>query len=71
VAGTPAIDPETDVGEIMRKRSAHIGEGICGAATGRIVPRGDLLHAGRLEPGDGGGHDAEIELVGDRIGGAV
>jgi hypothetical protein len=70
VAGTPAIGPETDIGEIMRERSAHIGEGIFGAAPGGIPSRGGLRQAGPVEPGDGGGRHAEIEVVGNRIGGA-
>jgi hypothetical protein len=69
VAGIAAIDPETDIGEIMFERSAQIGEGI-GGATGGITPRGSLLQAGRIQPGDGGGRHTEIEMVGDRIEGA-
>jgi hypothetical protein len=70
LAGIAAIDPETHVGEIMRERSAHIGEGIFGSATGRKTPRGGLLQAGPVDSGDGGGHHAELEMVGDLIGGA-
>jgi hypothetical protein len=54
----------------MGKRSAHIGEGIFGTASGGILSRGGLHQAGPVEPGDGGGRHAEIEVVGHRIGGA-
>jgi len=67
-AGIAAIDPETHVGEIMGERSAHIGEGIFGAAPGGIAARRGLLQAGRIEPCDGGGRQTEVEMVGDRIG---
>jgi hypothetical protein len=63
-----AIDPDTHVGEIMRERSAHIGEGIFAAASGGIPSRGGLRQAGPVQPGDGGGRLAEIEMFGERIG---
>ena len=68
MAGIAAVDPETPAGEFMGERSAHIGEGLFGATRGGITPRGGLLQTGRLEPGDGSGHHAELEMVGDRIG---
>lgn len=61
MAGIAAVDPETHVGEIMGERSAHIGEGIFGPTRGGVAPRGGLLQAGRVEPGDGGGHHTKEE----------
>ncbi|WP_200389695.1 hypothetical protein [Thiocapsa imhoffii] len=68
MAGISAVDPETHVGEIMGERSAHIGDGIFGVTRGGITPRRGLRQADRVEPGDGGGDHAELEMVGDRIG---
>jgi hypothetical protein len=39
VAGIAAIDPETNLGEIMGGRSAHIGEGLFGPTRGGVAPR--------------------------------
>jgi hypothetical protein len=68
VAGIAAIDPETPIGELMGERAAHIGEGIFGPTRGGVAPRGGLLQAGPVDPSDGGGHHAEVQMVGDRIG---
>jgi hypothetical protein len=43
VAGIVSIDPETHVGEIMRKGSAHIGEGIFGPTRGCIAAGGGVI----------------------------
>jgi hypothetical protein len=66
----PQSTPETDIGEIIFERSAQIGEGRFGAATGGVTPCGSLLRAGRIQPGDRAGFQTEVEMVGDRIGGA-
>jgi hypothetical protein len=68
VAGIATIDPATNVGDIMGEPSAHIGEGIFGPTRGGAAPRELLRQAGPVDPGDGGGHHAEPEMVGDRIG---
>jgi hypothetical protein len=52
VAGIAAIDPETDVAEIMGERSAQIGEGVLGSTRGGAVPHGDLLQAYPIGPNE-------------------
>lgn len=68
MAGIAGVNPETHVGEPMGERSAHIGEGLFGPARSGITPRGGLFHVGTVDPGDSGGHHAELEMVGDGIG---
>jgi hypothetical protein len=69
VAGIAAIEPETHVGEIVCERSAQIGEGMFGATRGGVAPLGCLLPLVHLvDPGDGGDHQTEIEMVVDRTG---
>jgi hypothetical protein len=62
-----AIDTETVARELLVKGASHIGEGEFGCGLRGVASQRGLLLVRRIDPGDGSGRHAEVQVIDGRI----
>ena len=67
-AGIVAIDTKTLTREVVGEGSSHVGEGEFGGILRTIAPDRGLVQMRRVDPSNGGGYHAEVQVIGHRVG---
>ena len=68
LVGIVAIDTKTPSCELSGEGSSHVGEGEFGGVLRSVSPGGGVVQMRRVDPGEGRGDHAEMQMVGDRVG---